>query len=85
MRNHLEIIKDIEAYYQNNHLVADAAELDDQVKSSATGLELCYTVGGWLLTYRKRNQDIDKHLSSLIDEFIQYCHFNEIRFYSWLY
>jgi hypothetical protein len=85
MRYHLKILKDIEAYFQNSHLVADAAELDDQVKSGATGLELCYTVGSWLLTYRKRKQDIDKSLGSLIDEFIEYCHFNEIRFHASLY
>jgi hypothetical protein len=85
MRSHLEILKDLENYFQNNNLTVESTELDYQVKGSATGGELCSRVGAWLLQYRKKTPTVNQSLSDLITEFIDYCHYNKIRFHSWLY
>jgi hypothetical protein len=82
MRHHLEILKDLETYFSTDKLIA--AELENEIRASATGGELISRVGAWLLQYRKKHIKNDE-LRNLTTEFIDYCHFNGIRFHSWLY
>jgi hypothetical protein len=84
MRYHLEILKDLEDYFRNNDLSIESAELEYQVRGSATGGELLGRVGSWLLLYRK-NHSVSNQLNTLITEFIDNCHANGSRFHSWLY
>lgn len=84
MRYHLDILKDLENYFRNKKLTDESAELEYQIRGSATSGELLGRVGGWLLQYRKNNAITDE-LNTLISEFINNCHANGSRFHSGLY
>lgn len=76
MRNHLEILEDIDRLLADNGLEDERQQLEFEIRASATGGELCSRCGSKLLTL----QNTDRHFSSvaghLIKEFISYCHRN---------
>ncbi len=75
MRDHLTILKDIEQYLSSHGFSEDLQSLQDEVRASATGGELCARVGSWLLTFQV-NSEHAQAAQGLIDEFIKYCHSN---------
>jgi hypothetical protein len=71
VRNHLEIIKDIEQYLSDNKWEWEHNDLKNEVFESSTASELCMRVGAWLI-YWNEITGLDK----LRNEFMEYCHHN---------
>lgn len=76
MRNHLEILEDIDKLLADNGLEEERQQLDFELRASSTGGELCSRSGSKLLTLQTTNKQIDFVVGHLIKEFISYCHAN---------
>ncbi len=76
MRNHLEILKDIDKLLADNGLDDEQRELEFEIRASSTGSELCLRSGSKLLTLQNTNKKFSSLVGHLIKEFISYCHKN---------
>ena len=76
MRNHLEILEDINKLLADNGLEEERQQLDFELRASSTGGELCSRSGSKLLTLQTTNKQIDFVVGHPIKEFISYCHAN---------
>lgn len=74
-RNHIEILTDIDSILKNEKLDSERLLLENEIKSSSTGSEICLRAGSTLLTLRK-NKEIEIFIGKEIDEFISYCKHN---------
>ena len=73
MRYHLDILTDIEQFLTASHMESEFRSLEDEVRASATGTELCLRVGSWLLSHKEI-----AGLKDLRFEFIDYCNYNRL-------
>lgn len=76
MRNHLEILEDIDKLLADNGLEEERQQLEYEIRASSTGGELCLRSGSKLLTLQSRNKQVAFSIGHLIKEFIAYCHAN---------
>ena len=76
MRNHLEILDEIDQLLADRGLEDERQQLEFEIKASSTGGELCARSGSKLLTLQNTNKQIDPIIGHLIKEFISYCHHN---------
>jgi hypothetical protein len=76
MRNHLEILKDIDQHFRDNGLDYECQQLEFEIRASATSSELCLRSGSKLLTLQNSNQQVFSVAGHLIKEFISHCHSN---------
>ncbi len=72
MRNHLEILKEIDTILLNKEMLLERQELENEIRASSTGGELYSRVGSKLLTLKRQNTDLDASVGHLIKEFISY-------------
>lgn len=71
--NHLQAIDAIMHQLQVHGLKYDANYLQNEVRSSATGGELCSRVGSTLLAM-KNKQEVKEAIGPHIDEFVDFCY-----------
>jgi len=71
--NHLEVIDDIMRQLQAHGLNYDSKYLKNEVRSSATGGELCSRVGSTLLAM-KNKQEVKKAIGPQIEQFVNFCY-----------
>jgi succinylarginine dihydrolase len=76
MRNHLQILEDIDNLLAENGFVNERKQLDFEISASATGGELCLRCGSKLLTLQSTSSQLTLVMGHLIKEFISYCHTN---------
>ena len=76
MRNHLEILDDIDKLLVDNGLENERLQLEFEIRASSTGSELCLRSASKLLTLQNKNKQIDKVVGHLITELISYCRAN---------
>mgnify|MGYP006899130481 CR=1 FL=1 len=79
MKNHLEIIREIDQLLTDQNMETERKQLENEVKASATGSEICSRYGSKLLALQNKNKDFDLVAGHLITEFISYCHAVGIR------
>lgn len=70
--NYLGAIDDIMLQLQEHGLTYDSNCLKYEIRSSATGGELCSRVGSTLLAM-KNKQEVKKAVGPQIDQFVEYC------------
>ena len=75
-RNHLEILSEIDSLLRTGGLESERQQLEDEVRSSSTGGELCSRAGSMLLTLKDDNEKVEKLIGKQIVEFIKYCRNN---------
>ncbi len=51
-------------------------QLENEIRASSTGSELCLMAGAKLLSFQINNSSIKSSVGHLINEFIAYCHHN---------
>ena len=78
MRHHLEILKEIDILLAKNDLVIERQQLENEIRASSTGSELCSRSGFKLLAFQKENKKVATVAGHLIKEFISYCNVNGI-------
>ena len=71
--NHLEAIDEIIHQLKARGLNYDSRILKNEVRSSATGGELCSRVGSTLLAM-KNQQTVNEAIGTQIDQFVNFCH-----------
>ena len=76
MRNHLEILEEIDKLLADNGLEEERQELEDEVRACFLSGELCLRSGSKLLTLQNTNKQIAFVVGHLIKELISYCHAN---------
>jgi len=76
MRNHLEILDEIDHLLADKGLEDERQQLELEIRASSTGGELCARSGSKLLTLQNTNKQIDPLIGHLIKEFISYCNHN---------
>jgi hypothetical protein len=76
MRNHLEILDDIDKLLADNGLEDERQQLQVEIVVSATGSELCLRTGSKLLTLQNADRQFSSVAGHLIKEFVSYCHAN---------
>lgn len=76
MRNHLEILEDIDKLLTDNGFDDERQQLEFEISASATGGEICSRCGSKLLTLQNSNKHFSSVAGHLIKEFISYCHVN---------
>jgi hypothetical protein len=76
MRNHLEILEEIDKLLADNGLEDERTQLEFEVRASVTGSELCLRSGSKLLTLQNRSKQVSFSVGHLIKELISYCHAN---------
>lgn len=76
MRNHLEILSDIDQLLANNGFEDERQQLEFEIRASATASELCLRSGSKLLSLQNTNKQFSSLTGRLIKEFISYCHAN---------
>lgn len=76
MRNHLQILDDIDKLLADNGLEDERRQLEFEIRASATGGELCSRCGSKLLTLQNKDGQFSSVAGHLIKEFISYCHVN---------
>jgi hypothetical protein len=79
MRNHLEILEDIDKVLADNDLEAERSAVKDELENSRTNAEICMNCGLALLTLQKANPLVNTCIGDLIQQFIVYCSSNGIR------
>lgn len=76
MRNHLEILKDIDKILADNGLEDERQQLEFEISASFTGSELCLRSASKLLTLQSTSNQLYKTVGHLIRELVSYCHAN---------
>ena len=76
MRGHLEILNEIDRLLVDSGLESERQQLENEIRASFTGGELCLRAGSKLLTLQNTNSQISPLVGHLIKEFISYCHAN---------
>jgi hypothetical protein len=71
-RNHLEVLTEIDNLLRSDGLESDRLLLENEIRSSSTGNEICLRVGSTLLTL-KNKKAINQTIGTQIDEFVNYC------------
>lgn len=79
MRHHLEILKEIDTVLANEGLNTERRQLEDEIRTSSTGGELCSRSGFTLLVLQKKNKQVASSAGHLIKEFISYCKANGLQ------
>jgi|GEM_PF-4080138 hypothetical protein len=79
MRNHQEILGDIDKTFADNDLAAERIVLQDEIDQSRTNAEICINCGQALLLLDKENAKVNSCAGELIKEFIRYCSANGLR------
>lgn len=74
MRNHLEILDEIDKLLAENELEDERQQLQFEVKASFTGSELCLRSASKLLALQNKNKQVDKVVQ--IKELVSYCRSN---------
>ena len=80
MRNHLDILKDIEIILSENNLISEKEEIEKEISASSTGLELLSRCGSQLTIMVNRNNENQNLIGHLTKEFLSYCNSNGIIF-----
>jgi hypothetical protein len=70
MRNHLEILEDIDKLLIDYGLDDERQQLEFEISASSTGSELCLRSGSKLLTLQNTNRHFTTVVGHLIKEFI---------------
>jgi len=76
MRNHLEILKKIDKLLLDNGFEDERQKLEDEVRASFSGSELCLRSASKLLTLQEMNKQISPVVGHQIKELVSYCHHN---------
>lgn len=76
MRNHLEILKEIDKLLADNALEDERQQLEFEVRASFTGSELCLRSASKLLALQNKNKQVDKVVGHQIKELVSYCRSN---------
>lgn len=76
MRNHLEIIDEIDKLLADNELEDERQQLKFEVRASFTGSELCLRTASKLLALQNKNKQVDKVVGQQIKELVSYCRSN---------
>ena len=76
MRNHLEILAEIDKLLADRGLESERQQLEFEIRASSTGGEICIRSGSKLLTLQNTNKQIAPIIGHLIKELISYCHYN---------
>ena len=76
MRSHLNILEDIISIFSKNGLEEEQEQLDNEMKASFTGSELCLRSASKLLTLESSNKDVKILAGHLINELVKYCKAN---------
>ncbi len=76
MRNHLEILNDIDKLLADNSFEVERKQIESEIRASATAIELCLRSGSILLKLQNKNKRFSTIAGNLIKEFISYCHVN---------
>jgi hypothetical protein len=79
MRQHKEILGDIEKKMVEQHLRNELQDLHDWQKAFTKESEICSATATWLYTFQVY-ASCDESLLNLIDEFGSYCKTNGIHF-----
>ena len=74
MRNHLQILEDIDKLLVENGFDDEREQLNFEIQASSTGGELCLRSGSKLLTLQNTNKRFSSIVGHLTKEFISYCH-----------
>jgi hypothetical protein len=67
------MLDEIDKLLAANGLEDERLQLEDEVRASFLGGELCSRVGSKLLALQKANQQVGVKVGSLINEFSSYC------------
>lgn len=70
MRHHLEILAEIDKLLLGNGLEDEGQELEDEVRASFSGSELCLRSASKLLTLQRRNKRISSAVGHQIKELV---------------
>ena len=76
MRNHIEILKEIDQVLSQGGFAEERQQLENEIRASSSGGELCMMAGAKLLSFQISNSSINFSIGHLINEFIAYCHHN---------
>ncbi len=76
MRNHLEILDEIDKLLAHEGLDEEREQLEFEVTASFTGSELCLRSASKLLTLKNKSKQVDKAVGHLIRELVSYCRSN---------
>ena len=76
MRNHLEILEEIDRLLAENGLEDERQQLEFEVRASFTGSELCLRSASKLLTLQTKNMKVDRAVGPQIKELVSYCRSN---------
>lgn len=76
MRNHLEILDEIDKLLADNELEDERQQLEFEVRASFTGSELCLRSASKLLALQNKNKQVDKVVGQQIKELVSYCRSN---------
>ena len=74
MRNHLEILEEIDRLLADNGFENEWLQLEFEIRASATGGELCLRCCSKLLTLQNTNKIFTSLVGHLIKELVSYCH-----------
>lgn len=74
-RTHLEILTEIDNLLKAAGLESDRLLLENEIRSSSTGTEICLRAGSTLLGL-KTQREIGLLIGGQIDEFVIYCNSN---------
>lgn len=80
MKDHLEILKEIDFLFATHGLETERQQLNLEISASSTGSELCSRCGSKLLEFQKSNKKAALLIANLIDDFISYCNTNGLYF-----
>ena len=76
MRNHLEILDEIEKLLADNGLDEEKQQLEFEIGASFTGSELCLRSASKLLTLKNKSKHVNNAVGHLIKELVSYCRSN---------